>query len=88
MAQEPFFAYENETDSLTIGGITVENRLDRISIYGELDLTKDQQGLSAALKLKRVVDAAVDTLKHTKNLPDQIEVKSAETIDNPFVQKA
>lgn len=40
-----FLAYENETDSFTIGEMTVENRLDRISLYGSVDLTRDKVGL-------------------------------------------
>ncbi len=44
MTTTAFMAYENETDSFTIGAMTVENRLDRISIYGSLDITKDKEG--------------------------------------------
>ncbi len=77
-------AYENETDSLTIGGITVENRLDRISIYGSLDITKDKEGLEYALKLKRIIDASVDALKRDKSLPEHIEILGPDTVENPF----
>lgn len=84
MPSQPFMAYENETDSFQIDTLNVENRLDRISIYGSLELTKDRQGLEAALKLKRLIDASVDALKRDKNLPDQIEIKPSESVDNPF----
>ena len=79
-----FMAFENETDSFTIGGITIENRLDRVSIYGSLDITKDKDGLENALKLKRIIDASIDALKRDKNLPDKIEVVGTDTVENPF----
>lgn len=84
MPTQPFMAYENETDSFLIDNLTVENRLDRISLYGSLDLTKDRRGLEAALKLKRLVDASIDALKRDRNLPDHITLKKAETVNNPF----
>lgn len=84
MPTQPFMAYENEIDSLLIDNLTVENRLDRISIYGSLDLTKDRQGLEFAMKLKRIVDASIDALKRDRNLPDRIEIKAAQSVKNPF----
>jgi hypothetical protein len=79
-----FMAYENETDSFTISGITVENRLDRISIYGSLDITTDKEGLENALKLKRIIDASIDALKRDKSLPEHIEIVGVDTVENPF----
>ena len=41
-----FMPYENEIDSLKVGDdLTIENRLDKISIYGSVELTKDKEGL-------------------------------------------
>lgn len=79
-----FLAYGNEEDYFSIGEMTIENRLDRVSIYGSLDLTKDKQGLERALKLKRIVDASIDALKRDKNLPEQIDTVPTENIKNPF----
>ena len=84
MPNKPFFAYQNESDSFTIGNdLTVENRLDRISINGSLELTKDKQGLKNAYELKRIVDAAIEALKG-KDLPDRVEVKATDSVVNPF----
>ena len=44
--------YQNEEESLAIGELTVENRLDRVSVYGSIDLTKDKAGLQQAKALK------------------------------------
>lgn len=79
-----FMAYENETDSFNIGNMTLENRLDRIAIYGSLDVTKDKEGLEKALKLKRIIDASIEALKRDKNLPDHIKIIPVDTVDNPF----
>lgn len=70
--QQPFMAYENDTDGFTTGELQIKNALDVITIEGTLEITKDRQGLEAALKLKRVVDAAIDALKRNRNLPDSI----------------
>lgn len=84
MPTQSFMAYENETDAFQIDSLTIENRLDRISIYGSLDLTKDRHGLESALKLKRIIDASIDALKRDKNLPDQITTVPSESVENPF----
>lgn len=68
-----FMAYENEIDSFLINNLTIENKLDRISLYGSLEITKDITGLEHALKLKRVIDAAIYALKRDKQLPESIK---------------
>ena len=83
MPNKPFQAYQNETDSLVIGELTVENRLDRISLYGSLELTKDKEGLQRAYALKRIVDAAIEVLRNT-SLPDRIEPNATDSVINPF----
>ena len=70
--QQPFMAYENDTDGFTSGELHIQNGIDTITIEGTLNITKDKEGLEAALKLKRAVDAAIDALKRDRNLPDSI----------------
>src|SRR4051794_37946089 len=48
--------FANESESLGIGDLTIENRTDRISIYGNIDLTRDKSGLEHARMLKAVLD--------------------------------
>ena len=79
-----FLAYENESDSFSIGDMTIENRLDKISIYGSLDITQDKDGLEYALKLKRIIASSIDALKRDKNLPDKIEILEIESVGNPL----
>lgn len=70
--QQPFMAYENDIDGFTTGNLHIKNGTDTITIEGTLVITKDRVGLEATLKLKRVVDAAIDAIKRDRNLPESI----------------
>lgn len=65
-----FSPFKNEADRVQIGGLTIENRLDRVRIYGNLDITLDQEGLEAVRKLMEVFSLTLLELTHT-NLPDE-----------------
>jgi len=39
--------FANETEAEQIGGLTVENRVKRLAIFGEIDITKDRAGRSS-----------------------------------------
>jgi hypothetical protein len=78
-----FSPFANEEDSLQIGELIFENRLDRISIYGSIDLTLDKEGKIKALALKNIIDLAVAKLEET-SLTDKISKKEADTVKNPF----
>lgn len=76
--------YANESESVQIGDLTVENRTDRISIYGSLDLTLDQVGLEHARRLKAILDLTVTELEKGP-LPKRVpSPKEPETVENPF----
>jgi hypothetical protein len=36
--------YAEDATSMSIGELTLENGRDRVSVYGNLDLTRDKQG--------------------------------------------
>ena len=79
--------YANESDVLQIDGLTIENRTDRISLYGEIDITRDRHGLKAARELKTFIDAAIKTLETDDakgKLPDAITLEKTVTVDNPL----
>lgn len=76
--------FANETDSISIGDLTVENRLDQIELYGNLALTKDKAGLKLARELKALVDATVTALESDQNLPDQLPPPQTDSVKNPF----
>ena len=83
MSKRIFKPYDNEKDSLQIGDLTIENRLDRVSIYGSLDLTLDKPGKENAVALKHILDAIVARLDESP-LPEHIAVQPTETVKNPF----
>lgn len=78
-----FNAFANESQVVGIGDIEVENRLDKVSIHGSLDITKDAQGLQDALALKALVDCIVDELKRS-DLPESITNDTPVPVRNPF----
>lgn len=84
MTTHSFMAYENESEVFQIDNLSIENRLDRISIHGSLDITKDTRGLEYALMLKRLIDASIDALKRDKSLPEHIEIQPSDNVQNPF----
>ena len=77
--------FANESDSLGIGGLTVENRTDRVSVYGSLDLTRDRQGLAHARELQALLGRVVRALEAEKGLPEQATPPATpEVVRNPF----
>ncbi len=75
--------FANEADALVIGGLSIENRVDRISIYGSLDITRDREGLAYAERLKSLIDDIVAAMKG-EHLPEAISITPPEQISNPF----
>jgi hypothetical protein len=47
--------YANESESIGIGELTIENRTDRVTLYGSVDLTRDKEGLKHARTLNRML---------------------------------
>lgn len=78
-----FKPYANESDEVEIGNLKIENRLDHISLYGDLDITRDQAGLVSAQQLKVLVDGIVRTLEN-ENLPNRLGSTVVQKVKNPF----
>ncbi len=78
-----FLPYENESDVLRIGGLQIENRLDRITVSGDVDLTADQSGLADARALHRLLGDVVAALE-ARPLPKKLPPPATETVANPF----
>lgn len=83
MTQE-FVPYANESDVLRIGGLEIENRIDRVSMTGDVVITKDKAGLALAKELQSLVGDIVKALEADKQLPVTVELKATETVKNPF----
>jgi hypothetical protein len=83
MAEGTIEPFKNETDSLQLGDFTIENRVDRVSFYGSLDITLDKDGLTNVRRLKDVIDRIVETMEASV-LPDKVILVSTDTVKNPF----
>lgn len=74
---------KSEADCIQICDLTEENRVNLVSIYGSIDLTRDNAGLAATRELKKIIDTTLAELEKG-NLPDRITLAEPETVDNPF----
>ena len=83
MAKKSFKPYANESDTFELDELTIENRLDRISIFGSLDITRDQEGLKKAKELKSLLDNTLVELEKAE-LPEKISILPTEIVKNPF----
>jgi hypothetical protein len=80
-----FEPYRNESDVVGIGpALTIENRLDRVTIVGDVDLTLDREGAAKAEALRALLDRVCGELKAREPLPPRIETLPATPADNPF----
>jgi len=79
-----FMPFKNESDCIQIGeDLTIENRVDRVSIYGSVDITFDKDGLAAAKQIKLIIDSSIVEMEATE-LPEKINIRPVEIVDNPF----
>lgn len=80
-----FKAFENSTESHSIHDLTLENGEDRINIYGNLQIAKDQDGLQAAKILQTYFNDIVKVLEQEANLPEKISTETEGEVENPFL---
>ena len=79
-----FKPYANESDVIRIGALEIENRIDRLSLTGDVVLTRDKAGLALARELLALMDQVVKTLEAEKKLPEVVDLKPAQVVKNPF----
>ena len=78
-----FKPFENGTESHSIHDLTLENQVDSINIYGNLQITKDQAGLKAAKALQSYINDIVAQLEKQTDLPEQIARQVEGEVENP-----
>jgi hypothetical protein len=81
--KKSFVPFANEADVRTVGRLSLENRLDRVTVSGDVDLTADQTGLAAARDLLALLQDIVTQLEG-RELPAQLPAPQIKQIDNPF----
>jgi hypothetical protein len=80
--------YTNESDVIQINGLTIEGRLDRVSLYGSIDLTRDKIGLKQARQLNDLINLVLLRLEEADragDLPDEIQVEPTVSVPNPLL---
>lgn len=81
--KKAFVPYANEADVVEIGNLMIENRLDRITLSGDVDLTLDAAGLAHARRLHEIVKAVLERLEAAP-LPEELPAPEVKTVGNPF----
>ena len=67
-----------------IGDLEIENRVDRVTLAGDLVLTMDKPGLALAKELQVLLSEVVKTIEANEQLPETVELKPAKVVKNPF----
>jgi hypothetical protein len=80
-----FSPFKNESDAVTLGDLKIENREDRVAIYGSLAITRDRPGLADAKALKELIERIIKELEDEHDLPLRVAAAGpAVTVKNPF----
>ena len=58
-----FQAFADDCSSYTLGNLTFENNADYLSVYGDIQIQRDQQGLQQLLALQQIINQAVTDLQ-------------------------
>ncbi len=80
-----FQAFADDCGSYTLGNLTFENNADYLSVYGDIQIQRDQQGLQQLLALQQIINQAVTDLQADAALPAQLAAAPVNEIDNPFL---
>ncbi len=84
MGKKMFKPFVDGNESSAIYDLTLENQVDCVSLYGNLQITKDQEGLKTAKALQDFINAVVVALEQ-ENLPEKIQRQPEQEIENPFL---
>ena len=86
-----FHSFANGTQSADLGGLTVENGEKLLTVYGDMNISRDEAGLAKARALMAVLKTAVDVMTNDmtmRRLPAKIEAEpsaaDAPVGANPF----
>jgi hypothetical protein len=80
-----FKPFEKGHESHAIHDLTLENQQDYVSLYGNLQITKDQSGLETARRLQAFLNEVVQVLESDAHLPEKITLQTPQEIENPFL---
>jgi len=82
-----FDPFADDTATMAIGEFNVENGRQAVSLYGSLDVTRDQIGLDRARQIAAVLNTVIQALEAVPDLPAVAPVvagPATKTVKNPF----
>lgn len=87
--EKEFEPFGNGGQAVLINDFNIENGEDLISVFGELEITKDKDGLKKAEQLSALFQKIASTLQKTQDLPNRIKraddlEKEPIKVINPF----
>jgi hypothetical protein len=80
--------FKNESETHILHDLNIENRLDRVSLYGSMDITHDAAGLALARQLQDMLAGMIAVLQAEQAngvLPKHITLVSPDEVANPFL---
>ena len=80
-----FQAFADDCSAYTLDNLTFENNADRLAIYGDIQIQRNQQGLQQLLALQSLINQAIMALQSDEALPEQLPASIHNEINNPFL---
>lgn len=82
--------FENDTDAMTIAGLSIENGSEQITMFGNMEIKRDQQSLQHLDALMAVLGEIRSKLASFNDLPDldvamsEVDASMVDVVANPF----
>jgi len=80
--------FENDTEAVSISGLSIENGLDLIVVHGTLEITRDSRSLRRIEALESLLGGIKARLLSFDALPEvaspHIDVDKVDVVANPF----
>lgn len=86
-----FEPFNNDSQSVGLGELTLENQGEQVNLYGSATFTVDKDSLAQAKQLQQVLNDIVTYLEsHGANAVNKADIKAAEqanvdVVKNPFL---
>ncbi|MDO4450348.1 MAG: hypothetical protein Q4B79_05240 [Moraxella sp.] len=79
--------FNNDSEVLQIGGLTIENGMDSVLITGDLQIDKSALGRQQARVLYEFMQDLMTRFEALDDLPEQLtdERRASTWVDNPFL---
>ncbi|AKG16560.1 hypothetical protein AAX09_01475 [Moraxella bovoculi] len=80
--------FNNNHEVLSVGGLTIENHVGQITIYGDLNIAPNEAGRKQAQLLADFFGKLAQSTKdfdRDDSLNSNLTAQSTEKVDNPFM---